>query len=136
MNTKLTNNPKKKYGQRKPPIWYIPFTAMFKVGLAHLHGHLKYGHFNWRKEPIEASTYLNACFRHIAQWVEGEEEASDSGIHHLAHAIACLNIVIDAQHNNSLIDDRHPSTCDIEKLFKDLSPKIEALYDNFEKLEK
>lgn len=32
--------------------------------------------------------------------------ASDTGIHELGHAMTCLSIVIDAQHYNTIKDDR------------------------------
>lgn len=124
-------NPKTPFGVRKPPTWFIPKTSMFVVGLAHLHGALKYGHFNWREDPITTSTYIDAAIRHISAWCEGEETANDSGIHHLGHAIACLNILIDAQIHNTLHDDRHPITTDFDKLFEDLEPTIHQLYERW-----
>jgi hypothetical protein len=45
-------------------------------------------------------------FRHIFDWFEGQERASDSKVHHLGHVIACATILLDAQANGNLIDDR------------------------------
>jgi hypothetical protein len=53
--------------------------------------------------------YIDAALRHIHKWQHGQEIDSDSGIHHLGHAIACLNIVLDAQAFGNLIDDRPPA---------------------------
>lgn len=121
-------NPKTAFGFKKPALWYVPFSALFKVALAHLHGHLKYGHLNWREKPVSASIYIDACFRHLAAWKEGEENAMDSGIPHLAHAAACINIILDAQYYGTLIDDRHKCETNFEKLFLELQPIINNLY--------
>jgi hypothetical protein len=124
-------NPKTAFGMKKPPLWYVPFTALYKTALAHLHGALKYGHFNWREDPVSASVYINAALRHIADWKEGAEIASDSRVHHLAHACACLNIIMDAQQYGTLIDDRHPTDTDFDQLFEELRPTIDYLYDTW-----
>lgn len=120
-------NPKTAFGVKKPPMWYVPMPAIFMTALAHLQGALKYGHFNWRQSPVSASTYINAAIRHIAEWKEGGETASDSGIHHLAHAGACLNIIMDAQRYGTLIDDRHECKTDFDALFKELEPLINRI---------
>lgn len=66
----------------------------------------KYGPYNWRGTPVEASNYVAASQRHMTAWYDGEECASDSGISHIAHAIASLMILLDAQQCGSLVDDR------------------------------
>jgi len=69
-------------------------------------GARKYGPYNWREEGVGAMTYLSAAERHIRAWLDGEEEARDSGVHHLGHAAACLMILMDAQAVGNLVDDR------------------------------
>jgi hypothetical protein len=66
----------------------------------------KYGPFNWREKDVIASIYIDAALRHISGWFEREETAEDSGVHHLGHVIACMAILLDAQENGNLIDDR------------------------------
>lgn len=123
-------NPKTPFGMKKPSLWNVPFTAVFHASLAHLHGALKYGRFNWRKDPVSASTYIDAAMRHINEWKEGAQIASDSGVHHLAHAIACLNIIIDAQEHETLIDDRNCGhlVLDQDAFYERLKPTIDRLY--------
>jgi len=101
-----SRNPKDIAGSAKPPLHLIPGPARVLVSLAMKDGALKYGPFNWRETPVEASNYTAACERHIAAWFDGEECASDSGISHIAHAIASLMILLDAQQCGSLVDDR------------------------------
>lgn len=101
-----TRNQKDVAGSAKPPLHLIPGSAEVLTAMAMKDGALKYGEFNWRTTPIRASAYIAACRRHIAAWYDGEECASDSGIPHLAHAIASLMILLDAQHCGTLVDDR------------------------------
>jgi len=125
------NNPKTPFGMKKPSLWNVPFTAVFQASLAHLHGALKYGRFNWRKDPVSASTYIDAALRHIDEWKEGGETASDSGVHHLGHAVACLNIIMDAQEHGTLIDDRDVMPdlqLDHDAFYEKLKPTIDRLY--------
>lgn len=124
-------NPKTPFGAKKPSAWNVPFLAVFHASLAHLHGALKYGRFNWRHNPVSASTYIDAAIRHIDEWKEGIEVAGDSGVHHLAHAIACLNIIIDAQEHGTLLDDRDPSPLVRDEFYARIQPTIQELYKNW-----
>ncbi len=126
----VDGNPKTQFGVAKPPAWYVPFTAVFMTGLAHMHGALKYGHFNWRDEPMSTSTLINAALRHISAYKEGEDCAQDSGCSHLAHAAACLNILMDAEHHECLNDDRHASKTHFDKLFKLAEPVIKQVTED------
>lgn len=122
------NNPKTPFGMKKPSTWHVPFTALYHASMAHLHGALKYGHFNWREKPVSASTYVDAAIRHINEWREGNETASDSGVHHLGHAVACLNILMDAQICGTLIDDRGEPLVNYDEFYEHLKPTIDRLY--------
>lgn len=69
-------------------------------------GREKYGAFNWRKDSITASTYIDAAFRHLASWWDGENVDPESNVSHLAHAAAGLLILLDAQVQGTAADDR------------------------------
>lgn len=105
-HTARDTNPKTVYGQAKPSISLIPATSLIHIADAFRDGAVKYGPANWRDDPVSVSTYTNAAFRHIFAWYDGEETAADSGVHHLAHAAACLCILLDAQEQDTLVDDR------------------------------
>ncbi len=104
------SNPKTRFGMAKPPLSLIPGAARVHLAEAFRDGAQKYGPANWRVDPVSASTYLNAAERHLVSWQDGEEVASDSGVHHLAHAAACLLILLDAQASGTLQDDRPTPT--------------------------
>jgi hypothetical protein len=84
-------------------------------------GARKYGPYNWRESPISVSTYISAAQRHMAAYWDGEQNAKDSGVHHLAHAMACFALLLDAESLSVLIDDRPP---------KGKAADIQAAYAN------
>lgn len=99
-------NPKDAVGRLKPQLHAIPPSALIALGLAMENGEGKYGLMNWRDKAVIASVYYDAAQRHLLSWWDGEDVASDSGIHHLAHVMACCAIMIDAEIASSLSDDR------------------------------
>lgn len=99
-------NPKTVYGMSKPGIEGVPTAPLFQVGEVMRLGIRKYGLTNWRHEPVSASVYYNAAMRHIMSWWDGHTLDHESGQPHLAHAAACLLILLDAKTSDDLIDDR------------------------------
>lgn len=99
-------NPKTVHGMSKPGIEGVPTAPLFEVGEVMRLGIRKYGLTNWRHDPISASVYYNAAMRHIMSWWDGQDMDDESGQHHLAHAVACLLIMLDARTSDDLIDDR------------------------------
>lgn len=100
------DNPKDTIGSAKLPIHLWPETATMMGCVAMLDGALKYGRCNWRIAGVRASIYVDACRRHLGAWFEGEDADPDSGLPHLAHALACLAIIVDAEAAGMLHDDR------------------------------
>lgn len=99
-------NPKDAIGSDKLPIHLWPETATILGSLGLLDGMLKYGRANFREIGVRATIYVDACRRHLTAWFEGEDTDPDSGLPHLAHALACLAIMVDAQAAGKLNDDR------------------------------
>lgn len=106
MDKKKGQNPKDLLGVKKVPMHLVPPTATIHEAMALRDGASKYGPYNWRDNCVIASIYIDACKRHIDAWIDGEEVAEDSGVHHLGHARACLAIILDALENGTLDDDR------------------------------
>lgn len=100
------DNPKTVLGLAKPSISVIPPVAILHLGKAMADGKRKYGLMNWREKTVTSSVYYDAAMRHLMAWWDGEENAADSGVHHLGHAMACLAIALDAQSMGKLNDDR------------------------------
>lgn len=102
------DNPKTLFGIKKVPLHLVPPVAIAFEAMALKDGANKYGPYNWRTNRISVSTYIAAAKRHIDAYWDGEDVADDSKVHHLAHARACLGLILDALMIGKLNDDRPP----------------------------
>jgi hypothetical protein len=119
-------NPKTRFGKAKPSLSLIPSVALLHTADAFRDGAEKYGPANWRDDPVSMSTYIDACGRHIQAFIDGGEQcASDSGVHHLGHAAACLMIILDAQAQGTIVDDR-PTPSKFPEVVQQLTRKIDG----------
>ena len=100
------DNPKTQYGEQKPKLSSTPVAPLFEMGKVFELGAKKYGRFNWRLHTVSATVYYDAALRHLMAWFEGEDLDPESGVPHLAHAMACMVILMDAKDNNKLNDNR------------------------------
>jgi hypothetical protein len=132
----MNDNPKDIIGSNKIPLHLWPETATVYGALAFLDGALKYGRSNFRAVGVRASIYNDAAKRHLNKWFEGEDLDPDSGLPHLAHALACVAILIDATEAGKLNDDRNfkggyielierftPHVARLKEIHKDRNPK-------------
>lgn len=101
-----TTDPKGEAGKAKAPLALLPPEALRQAAWAHGNGAAKYGAFSWRENQVCTTTYISAMMRHIGQYLDGEDADAESGLSHLAHVIASANILIDAKHCGTLVDDR------------------------------
>lgn len=100
------NNPKTLIGLTKPSMFAVPPVALLHLGEAMKDGRAKYGLMNWREKKVSTSVYVDAIYRHLFAFIDGEDVASDSGVHHLGHIMACCAIILDASAQGALNDDR------------------------------
>lgn len=101
------SNPKDSIGSDKLPLHLVPASLRAYCALGLLEGACKYGRANWRATGVRASIYYDAAGRHLDAWFEGQTHDPVTGIPHLANAVACLAILIDAGEADMLIDDRN-----------------------------
>jgi hypothetical protein len=101
-----TTNPKDRVGVTKPQLNLVPSSLIIHVAKAMENGAAKYGPYNWRDKKVRATIYIAAAQRHLLSLLDGEDFAQDSGVHHAAHAAACMGIILDARECDCLIDDR------------------------------
>lgn len=106
-DTKPTN-PKDAIGSAKLPLHLVPDSAKAYMALAFLEGALKYGTHNWRAAGVRSSIYRSALDRHIMKWWNGEWADPKTRVPHLANALACIAILLDAELVGKLNDDRPP----------------------------
>lgn len=119
-------NPKDKFGNKKVSLSKLPAAAVAWGAAAMMDGAGKYGPYNWRDNPVIASIYVDAARRHLDLWFEGQRAAEDSGVHHLGHVIACAAILLDAELNQRLQDDR-PRPAPLQPLYDELMQVIEKM---------
>lgn len=126
LNNYPDNNPKTGAGFHKPPLFLVPPIADLYLSLAFADGAKKYGPYNWREKAITTSVYISAIKRHIDYWLDGEECAKDSGVNHLAHAMAGLVMILDSKDIGILNDDRPPKGAFAEQCEKATLQRMEA----------
>ena len=137
------SNPKDAIGSTKLPLHLFPLTAIVWGCLAFLEGLLKYGRTNFRVVGVRASIYYDAARRHLDAWFEGEDTDPDSQLPHLAKALACIAVLIDAHCARKLNDDRmvrggyHDATSEaaphvarLKAQYADRTPKHYTIADN------
>ncbi len=117
------SNPKDLIGSTKLPMDLVPGTTKAYLTLGHLEGHLKYGLVNWREAGVKTSIYLGALERHIEKFKNGEWEDPVTTIPHLANALACLSIIVDAYESGKLVDDR-PKAAPVAALIDKFAEKV------------
>jgi len=87
-----------KYDDNKPKLGLVPPKAIIEIGKAMTHGANKYEFYNYKKgKGLDWNRYYDALLRHLMVWIDGEETDRESGLSHLAHAGACLSMLIDAK---------------------------------------
>jgi len=121
----LGTNPKDLLGMKKVNLHLVPPASILYQALAMEDGAVKYGPYNWRQNKVIATIYIDAAQRHLLQWLDGEENASDSGKPHLAHALACIGIIVDALETGNLVDNR-PTPGSMSRLIAKFEKKTQA----------
>lgn len=125
---KLSNpeNPKDIIGQTKLSLDLVPDSLVTYAALAFTEGALKYGRYNWRITGVRVSVYISALRRHISKYMAGEWADPDTQVPHLASALACIGIILDAQLSGKLNDDRPPTQWIFNNLLDEKGKEILA----------
>jgi hypothetical protein len=106
------DNPKTALGEAKAKLSDTPTIGIQLLGRVHTMGANKYGRFNWREHTVSSSVYYDAALRHLMAWFNGEDIDPESGLPHLAHVMACMSILLDADEQGKLNDNRPKKTKD------------------------
>lgn len=135
-NPGTSTNPKDAIGSTKLPLhlWPAEATAMGCLGM--LEGASKYGRNNYvAGDGVVASIYVDAAKRHLDAWFAGEEVTHDTGLPHLANALATIAIIVKCQAHGKLIDDRDYSPeaegKAYRRLVEKLTPYVKRVQDMF-----
>lgn len=95
-----------KFDKDKPDLSLCPLSALELMAWAFMDGLIKYGRHQY-KEGMESHRLVAAAQRHLLKWEQGEEHATDSGVHHLGGALASIAMLAELQRLGKLVDTRH-----------------------------
>jgi hypothetical protein len=126
------SNPKDGLGILKVAISCVSLPVLLEVGVGMLEGALKYGRHNYRVVGVRASVYVDATFRHLAAFWEGEDLDPDSAaqLSHVTKAITSLTVLRDSMIAGNWVDDRPPVTAP-KGWLNALNEKVRALLAQF-----
>lgn len=117
-----------KYDDGKDMYQLIPPYALEQAAKAFTFGYHKYekeagGGTNWKK-GMSWSKLMGALERHYQAFKSGEDFASDSGIYHLGHLMACAMMLTDYYRSNPQFDDREKSYLKMPKIVLDIDEVV------------
>ena len=89
----------------KPDLSLVPRVAIEQIAKALMYGERKYNRHNYLK-GFNSNRLIAATLRHVLAWQDGEDCDPESGLSHLAHALAGLSMLLDCQRVGTLTDGR------------------------------
>lgn len=95
----------RKNDKGKPQIGLIPNEALEEIARVMEFGASQYGVGNWTK-GINYSRLIDAMYRHLGAFNSGEDKASDSNCHHIAHLAATAMFILYFNKHRCDLDDR------------------------------
>lgn len=129
-DTKATN-PKDAIGSKKLSTALVPDVIVYYASLGFLEGALKYGTANWSEAGVRVSIYLDAAGRHLAKFKAGEWCDPTTKVPHLASALACIGIILDANMRGMIADDRPPANPAFIEWLDKAQESVEHLKETF-----
>lgn len=72
----------------------IPVDAKWLAAMVFQHGAEKYDAFGWEDGSMTVDGHVQAAERHMDQWKAGAQNDAESGLPHLAHAMARIMIAV------------------------------------------
>lgn len=94
----------KRENQGKPRVSLIMTKALMEVGKVGTMGAEKYDDHNWRG-GMKHSFMMDAAFRHLLKYNNGERVDDESGLSHLSHAAWNILALLDYEMNGIGEDD-------------------------------
>jgi len=102
---KLVVTEGQKFDHGKPDLSHISQILMEEVARVREFGAKKYARNNWRI-GFKFTRSIAAALRHIHAFNEGEDLDPESGRSHIAHAVCCLEHLLNDIKNHPENDDR------------------------------
>lgn len=87
----------RKFDGGKPQYGLLPLNALEENVKVLTVGAQKYEPDNWKRVPDGKRRYFDAALRHLFAFKRGEERDPETGLHHLAHALCCIQFILDLE---------------------------------------
>jgi len=94
----------KKFDSEKLRMDLIPVSTLNGLAEVLTYGAQKYGTNNWQGLSDFNNRFYGALLRHLIAWRSGEEIDTESGLHHLKHALANICFLLDHQSNSKAMN--------------------------------
>lgn len=94
-----------KHDSGKPRLDLIDSRAIFELAKVLTEGAKKYPTHNWRR-GLHKSRLIAATLRHVFAYSGGEDLDPETGLSHIAHAMAGCMFLLGLEHRTDL-DDRY-----------------------------
>lgn len=95
-----------KHDSGKPDLSHISQELVIQVARVREFGQKKYARDNWR-QGFKYNRSIAAALRHLFAFKEGENLDPESGLSHIAHAVCCLEHLLNDLKNHPENDDRN-----------------------------
>lgn len=105
-----------KFDTEKARMGLLPPRALRSVADVLTFGARKYSPENWRYVENGPARYLDAALRHIAAYMQGEDNDPESNLPHLSHALCCIMFMVDLQLQPSDADGKHDGDVCVEEV--------------------
>jgi hypothetical protein len=94
-----------KFDNEKPRMDLLDTKFLLDLAAVMGYGAIKYEANNWRR-GMRHGRYFAAMMRHAWAYWGGEENDQESGLPHLAHAAACIMMLMGIAKSHPELDDR------------------------------
>lgn len=94
-----------RFDEGKDRMELVPVSAIKALAKVFGKGSEKYSDFNWCKGFPWLQPYAS-CMRHLTAWWEGEDLDQESGLSHIAHAMANLAMLLEYMEKRKGRDNR------------------------------
>ena len=123
----------RKYDGGKPMFGLLPPKALRSTVDVLTFGAKKYEIDNWKYVSDSKRRYFDAAQRHLWDWKEGERFDSESGLHHLSHAICCLMFLYEHDVATQAASNNEKDYAEIKEIVQDGINYIDKFLDKTEK---
>lgn len=89
-----------KHKEGKLKYSLIPQIVIDRLAEVLAYGEQKYGANNW-KLCEDTTVYLDAMYRHLAKWRNGEKRDQESNLTHLQHILANVSFILYLEENEN-----------------------------------